>query len=171
MLSPPPSSFSLFLSLSPSTPPFLSLSLSLSRFQCPPTAPWTTHLYKGQALAIASISYTATFNQALVHASQEHYLTSPRKNLPIAPRMPIDRRREGDKDDIYSVAETALDSALGSADYGEARGKIIYGNLLGRELLEERHNLKERMNRLEDKQTKTDTKITDLQHRVEGPHP
>ena len=52
--------------------------------------------------------------------------------------------------------------------------RISYGNPAGRELLEERHDLKERIKRLEDKQEKTDAqlqksdvRITELEHRVQ----
>jgi hypothetical protein len=61
-----------------------------------------------------------------------------------------------------------LASALASADYGEAGGRSTYGNQSGRELLEERHDMKERMKRLEDKLTKETTsrqnENADLQH-------
>jgi hypothetical protein len=61
--------------------------------------------------------------------------------------------------------------------YGEAGGRSTYGNQSGRELLEERHDMKERMKRLEDKLTKETTSrqneiaglqhhVTDLQHHV-----
>jgi hypothetical protein len=63
-----------------------------------------------------------------------------------------------------------LASALASADYGEAGGRSTYGNQSGRELLEDRHDMKERMKRLEDKLTKETTslqnKITNLEHHV-----
>jgi phage shock protein A len=64
-------------------------------------------------------------------------------------------------------------SALENADDGEAGERIVYRNLAGRGLLEERHDLEERIKRLKDKQEKTsaqlqrsDTRITDLEHRV-----
>jgi hypothetical protein len=64
-----------------------------------------------------------------------------------------------------------LDSALESANYGQAGGRLTYGNELGRELLEDRHNMKEIMKRLdaEQKEMKTQqkemkTQIADLQH-------
>ena len=42
-----------------------------------------------------------------------------------------------------------LASALASANYGEAGGRSTYGNQSGRELLEDRHDMKEMMKRLE----------------------
>jgi predicted nuclease with TOPRIM domain len=51
----------------------------------------------------------------------------------------------------------------------------VYGNLAGRELLEEKHDMKERMTKLENKLQKTDTelqktntRVTDLQNRVKA---
>jgi len=41
-----------------------------------------------------------------------------------------------------------------------------YGNLAGRTLLEERHDMKEMMKRLENKLEKTDAAVADLQYRV-----
>jgi hypothetical protein len=63
-----------------------------------------------------------------------------------------------------------LATALASADYGEAGGRFTYGNQSGRELLEERHDMQERMKRLEDKLTKETTirqnENADLQHHI-----
>jgi hypothetical protein len=63
--------------------------------------------------------------------------------------------------------------ALESAHYGAAGERITYGNLAGQELLEEKHDLKERMKRLEDKQANSEreianhkTQISYLQDRV-----
>jgi predicted nuclease with TOPRIM domain len=65
-----------------------------------------------------------------------------------------------------------LASALASADYGEAGGRSTYGNQSGRELLEERHDIKERMKRLEDELTKETTscqnEIAGLQNEIAG---
>src|SRR2546421_5211899 len=55
---------------------------------------------------------------------------------------------------------------LESADYGGVGERNTYGNLAGRELLEERQDLKERMKRLEDGQVDSKSQIADLQHRV-----
>ena len=55
--------------------------------------------------------------------------------------------------------------ALESADYGAAGEKITYGNLGGRELLEEKHSLEERMKRLEDGQANLKTEIAN--HKTE----
>src|SRR5438045_1253820 len=69
---------------------------------------------------------------------------------------------------------------LENADYGGAGESITYGNLTGRELLEEKHDQKERLKRVEDKLEKTNEElaktnevvanskiqIADLQHRV-----
>jgi hypothetical protein len=63
-----------------------------------------------------------------------------------------------------------LATALASADYGEAGGRSTYGNQSGRDLLEDLHDMKERMKRLEDKLTKETTSlkndIVGLQHHV-----
>jgi uncharacterized coiled-coil protein SlyX len=56
--------------------------------------------------------------------------------------------------------------ALESAYYGAAGEKITYGNLGGRELLEEKHDLKERMKRLEDKQANSGTEIANLKTEI-----
>jgi flagellar capping protein FliD len=63
-------------------------------------------------------------------------------------------------DKIHSVAETALNSALGSADYGEVGERIIYR----RSLLEERREMKE-MKRIDARLQKTDARLqkTDAQ--------
>jgi hypothetical protein len=53
-----------------------------------------------------------------------------------------------------------LATALASADYGEAGGRSTYGNQSGRELLEDRHDMKERMKRLEDKLKRLEDKLT-----------
>jgi hypothetical protein len=78
-------------------------------------------------------------------------------------------------DDIHSVAETALNSALSSADYGEAGERLIYGNLAGMWLLEEGYDMMQRMKRFEEKmgardarQQNLDAQITDLQHHVKA---
>jgi hypothetical protein len=75
--------------------------------------------------------------------------------------------------DIHSVAETVLNNALASAEYGGAGEITTYGNLAGRTLLEERHDMKEMMKRLDAgqkemkaQQKEMKTEITDLQHRV-----
>jgi hypothetical protein len=67
-----------------------------------------------------------------------------------------------------------LQSVLENADYRAAGERIIYGNLADRGLLEERHSLKERMKRLEDKKEKmnaqlqrSDARTTDLEHHVQ----
>ena len=59
-----------------------------------------------------------------------------------------------------------LASALASADYGEAGGRSTYGNQSGRELLEDRHDMKERMKRLEDKPTGLQNENADFRHRI-----
>ena len=66
-----------------------------------------------------------------------------------------------------------LSKALESAEYGAAGERTTYGNPLGRELLEDRHDMKEMMKRLEGKVNKMEeeianskAQITDLQHRV-----
>jgi archaellum component FlaC len=61
-----------------------------------------------------------------------------------------------------------LASALASADYGEAGGRSTYGNQSGRELLEDRHDMKERMKRLEDKLTGLQNEVTGLKNKVGG---
>jgi hypothetical protein len=71
-----------------------------------------------------------------------------------------------ENDDIRNVAETVLNSALASAEYGGAGDITTYGNPAGRTLLEERHDMKELMKRLDTQQMKMETQITDLQHRV-----
>jgi hypothetical protein len=72
----------------------------------------------------------------------------------------------GSNDNIHSIAEAALSMALESAHYGAAGEKITYGNLGGRELLEEKHDLKERMKRLEDEQANSGTEIANLKTEV-----
>lgn len=72
-----------------------------------------------------------------------------------------------ENDDIRNVAETVLNSALASAEYGGAGDITTYGNPAGRTLLEERHDMKELMKRLDTQQKKMETQITDLQNRVE----
>src|SRR5271155_2590906 len=66
--------------------------------------------------------------------------------------------------------KTVLNNALGSADYGVAGDRTTYGNPAGRGLLEETHDMKERMKRLEDKlekmNTNLKTEITDLKTEV-----
>jgi chromosome segregation ATPase len=54
-----------------------------------------------------------------------------------------------------------LANALESANYGDADGRLTYGNELGRELLKDRHNMKEMMKRLE-------AKVGGLQNEVGG---
>jgi len=53
-----------------------------------------------------------------------------------------------------------------NADFGGTGERIAYGNPAGRTLSEEKHDMKERMTRLEDKLQKTNTQVTDLQNRV-----
>src|SRR5438874_2599734 len=59
---------------------------------------------------------------------------------------------------------------LEGADYGEAGERFIFGNPAGRELLEERDALQERLKRVEGKLEKLEkdskSKIADLQHHV-----
>jgi len=62
-------------------------------------------------------------------------------------------------DDISSVAKAALSMALEYAHYGAAGDRITYGNPSGLELLEDKHDLKERVKRLEDKQAKSEREI------------
>ena len=50
---------------------------------------------------------------------------------------------------------------LENADYGGAGESITYGNLTGRELLEEKHDQKERLKRVEDKLEKTNEEVAD----------
>jgi hypothetical protein len=83
-------------------------------------------------------------------------------------------------DDIHGVAETVLKNALINTDFGFAGEMTVYGNPTGRELLEEKHDMKERMTKLENKLQKTDTElqktntdlemtntqVTDLQNRI-----
>jgi DNA repair exonuclease SbcCD ATPase subunit len=57
-----------------------------------------------------------------------------------------------------------LASALASADYGEAGGRLTYRNQSGRELLEDRHDMKERMKRLEDKLTGLQNEVGSLKN-------
>ena len=59
-----------------------------------------------------------------------------------------------------------LANALASAGYGEAGGKSTHGNQSGRELLEDRHDMKERMKRLEDKPTGLQNENADFRHRI-----
>jgi prophage DNA circulation protein len=61
-----------------------------------------------------------------------------------------------------------LASALESADYGEAGGRSTYGNQLGRELLEDRNDLREMMKRLENKVTGLQNEVGGLQNEVGG---
>lgn len=61
-----------------------------------------------------------------------------------------------------------LASALASANYGEAGGRSTYGNQSGRELLEERHDLKERTKRLEDKVTSLQSEMGGLRSEIGG---
>ena len=63
---------------------------------------------------------------------------------------------------------------MGSAEYGAARERNTYGSQAGRDLLEDRHDMKERIKRLEDWMANIDTQIadheaqmTDLQHRID----
>ena len=50
---------------------------------------------------------------------------------------------------------------MGSAEYGAAGEKNTYGNQVGRGLLEDRHDMKERIKRLEDQMANIDTQIAD----------
>ncbi|OCK96450.1 uncharacterized protein K441DRAFT_47057 [Cenococcum geophilum 1.58] len=63
---------------------------------------------------------------------------------------------------------------MGSAEYGAAGERNTYGNQAGRDPLEDRYDMKERIKRLEDWMTNIDTQmadhhaqIADLQDRVE----
>jgi TolA-binding protein len=80
--------------------------------------------------------------------------------------MGYGRARVTWRDEIHDVAAAVLANALESAYCGEAGGRSTYGNQWGRELLEERHDMKERMKRLEDKVTSLQHNVTDLQHNV-----
>jgi hypothetical protein len=89
------------------------------------------------------------------------------------PSPPEEVRKVAWNDDIRSVAETVLNSALTSAEYGGAGEKTTYGNLAGRTLLEERYEMKEMMKEMRTKQKEMmtewkemKTQITDLRHRV-----
>jgi len=68
----------------------------------------------------------------------------------------------GSDDEINNVAKAALGKALETADYGVAGGDTTYGNQAGRELLEDQQDLRERIKRLEDKQTRTNAEIAEL---------
>ena len=54
----------------------------------------------------------------------------------------------------------ALHTTLANADYGSARERITYGNPKGRGILEDLHDLKEMMKRLEGRITSQQTQIT-----------
>lgn len=83
-------------------------------------------------------------------------------------------RRGTIKQDISTVAERTLKRAMGSAEYGAAEERNTYGNQADRGLLEDIHDMKERIKRLNDWMAKMDTQmadheaqIADLQDRVE----
>jgi len=104
--------------------------------------------------------------------------SSPPHPTLLSPAGPVDiigyeRTPVGSSDDIHTVAQTVLGRALRGAEYGGAGDDVSYGNLAGRELLDERYSLKERTTRLEqqvkglqDEQKKTNVLITELQDRV-----
>ena len=60
--------------------------------------------------------------------------------------------------DIHGVAETALNGALRSTDYGDAGERLIYGDLADMGLLEEGYDMKQRMKILEEKMNTRDAR-------------
>jgi len=80
-------------------------------------------------------------------------------------------------DEIESVAESTLTGTLMSADYGQAGESLTYGNPMGRQLLEDRNDLRMAVRRLEDSvmrmrvearddKTEMQAEISELQRQV-----